>query len=115
MTPHRHWLRNYTPKYVPIKLADNTIVYSAGVGSVVFEPVIDGRSSQAVEFSNVLHVPDLWNNLLLVLYLTRHSKFVIYINATHMSFSRPFEPPLFVTSINHHNTMFLNGITQYVT
>ena len=45
MMPHCHWLRNYTPKHIPIKLADNTIVYSAGVGSVVFEPVIDGKSS----------------------------------------------------------------------
>ena len=45
MTPHHHWLRNYTPKRIPIKLADNTIVYSAGVGSVVFKPLIDGRSS----------------------------------------------------------------------
>ena len=43
MTSHRHWLRNYTPKCVAIKLADNTIVYSARVGSVVFNPVIDGK------------------------------------------------------------------------
>ena len=43
MTPHHHWLRNYTPKHVAIKLADNTVVYSAGVGSVVFNPVIDGK------------------------------------------------------------------------
>ncbi|OAX30504.1 hypothetical protein K503DRAFT_705190, partial [Rhizopogon vinicolor AM-OR11-026] len=27
MTPHRHWLRNYAPKRVAIKLADNNIVY----------------------------------------------------------------------------------------
>ena len=30
MTPHRHWLRNYAPKRVAIKLADNNIVYSTG-------------------------------------------------------------------------------------
>ncbi|KAI9568689.1 hypothetical protein HD554DRAFT_1992763, partial [Boletus coccyginus] len=28
------------PYCIPIKLADNTVVYSAGVGSVVFNPVI---------------------------------------------------------------------------
>jgi hypothetical protein len=39
MTPHRHWLRNYAPRHVPIKLADNNIVYSAGVGTVLFNPV----------------------------------------------------------------------------
>ena len=33
MTPHRHWLRNYAPKRVAIKLADNNIVYSTGVGT----------------------------------------------------------------------------------
>jgi hypothetical protein len=30
-TPHHHWLRNYTPKHVPIKLADHTVIYSAGI------------------------------------------------------------------------------------
>jgi hypothetical protein len=34
MTPHRHWLRDYVPKCIPIKIADNT-VYSAGEGTVV--------------------------------------------------------------------------------
>jgi hypothetical protein len=36
MTPHHRWLIDYKSYEVPIKLADNTIVYSAGVGSVVF-------------------------------------------------------------------------------
>jgi hypothetical protein len=43
MTPHHHWLIDYKPHEVPIKLADNTIVYSAGVGSVVFDPIIKGK------------------------------------------------------------------------
>ena len=47
MTPHHHWMRNYTPKCVPVKLADNKVVYSAGVGSVVFVPVIGGRRQHA--------------------------------------------------------------------
>ena len=81
----------------------------------MFEPVIDGKSSRAVEFSNVLHVPDLRNNLLSVLYLTRHSGFVVYINATHMSFSCSSGPPLFIASINNHNAAFLDGMTQCVT
>ena len=69
MTPHRHWMGNYTPKCVPVKLADNKVIYSAGVGSVVFVPVIGGRRQHPIEVSNVLHVPDLRNNLLSVLYL----------------------------------------------
>ena len=44
MTPHRHWIRNYTPFRVPIKLADNSIIYSAGVGTVVFNPVVKGKN-----------------------------------------------------------------------
>ena len=77
MTPHRHWLRNYTPKRVPITLADNTVVYSAGVGAVVFHPHLEGKRGRAVKFSNVLHVPHLRNNLLAVLYLTRRSSFIV--------------------------------------
>ncbi|KIK29647.1 hypothetical protein PISMIDRAFT_89232, partial [Pisolithus microcarpus 441] len=89
MTPHCHWLRNYTPKCVPICLADNTIVYSAGIGSVVFHPVIEGKGVRAVKFRCVLHVPDLKSNLLSVLYLTHHSGFVVNINSVHMAFSHP--------------------------
>ncbi|KAG1849099.1 hypothetical protein C8R48DRAFT_750300 [Suillus tomentosus] len=55
MTPHRHWLRNYAPKRIPIKLADNNIVYSAGEGTVVFSPVVNGQHVRAVEFTRVLH------------------------------------------------------------
>ncbi|EGO03130.1 hypothetical protein SERLA73DRAFT_131633, partial [Serpula lacrymans var. lacrymans S7.3] len=61
MTPHRHWVHHYTPYCVPIKLADHTVVYSAGVGTVVLNPVMNGKVARAVEFSRVLHVPDLRN------------------------------------------------------
>jgi hypothetical protein len=57
MTPHRHWVRNYSPLRTPIRLADNSIIYSSGVGTVVFNPVIGGKASQPVEFTRVLHVP----------------------------------------------------------
>ncbi|KAG2059952.1 hypothetical protein BDR06DRAFT_850004, partial [Suillus hirtellus] len=61
MTPHCHWLHNYAPKHVPIKLADNNIVYSAREGTVVFSPVVNGKHIRAVEFTRVLHIPDLQN------------------------------------------------------
>jgi hypothetical protein len=79
MTPHRHWLHNYTPKHIPIKLTDNTVVYSAGVGSVVFHPNLEGKRGRVVEFSPVLYVPHLHDNLLAALHLTRHSSFVVHI------------------------------------
>ncbi|KAF8224408.1 hypothetical protein L208DRAFT_1060296, partial [Tricholoma matsutake] len=57
MTPHKHWIRNYKPLHIPIKLADHTIIYSAGVGSILFKPFINRVESQSILFSRVLHVP----------------------------------------------------------
>jgi len=57
MTPHRHWLRNYSPLRVPVKLANGEIVYSEGVGSLRFKPLVDGVWMRSVEFTRVLHVP----------------------------------------------------------
>ena len=82
---------------------------------MVFNPVIDGKRGRAVEFLNVLHVPELQNNLLAVLYLTHHLLFVVHINATHMTFSWGSGPPLFIASINSHNAAFLDGTTEPVT
>jgi hypothetical protein len=115
MTPHCHWLRNYTPKQIPIKLADNTIVYSAGVGSVVFHPNLEGKRGRAVELSNILHVPHFRNNLLAVLFHTLRSSFVVHINATHMSIAHSGGPPLFIAPINEHNAAFLDGVTEPIT
>ena len=73
------------------------------------------KSSWVVEFSNILHVLELQNNLLSILYLTCHLGFVVYINATHMLFSHSSGPPLFVITINNHNVTFLDGMIQCVT
>ena len=89
MTPHRHWMRNYVPKRVPIKLADNKTVYSAEEGTVVFNPIVNGQAVRPLEFSRVLHVPDLRNNLFSVLFLTRHKGFTVSIDSTKMSFQQP--------------------------
>ena len=69
-----------------MKLADNKVVYSAGVGSVVVVLVIGGKKQCPVEFTNVLHVPDLRNNLLSVLYLCRHKGFIVSIDAMQIAF-----------------------------
>jgi hypothetical protein len=78
---------------------------------VVFNPVINGKSVRAVEFTRVLHVPDLRNNLLSVLYLTRNIGFTVHINLSHMSFERPTGTPLFVTTISGSNAAFLDSST----
>ena len=110
MTPHKHWIRNYTHYRVPIKLADDTIIYSAGVGSVVFRPIIHGHVSRDVEFSRVLHVPALRNNLLAVLYLTRFKGFDVHISSHSMEFVRN-NTTLFTATINSENIGYLDGST----
>lgn len=80
MTPHCHWFRTYTTNCVPIRLADNTVVYSSGIGSVVFIPVMRGKDAREVEFTCVLHVPNLRSNLLSILHLTQNSGIHISID-----------------------------------
>ena len=110
MTPHRHWIRNYIPYRVPIRLADNTVIYSEGVGTIVFRPVINGQQSRDVELTRILHVPALENNLLAVLYLTRQKGFEVHINFDTIAFSRN-GTVLFTATIDDHNVGYLNGTT----
>ena len=67
MTPHKSWIRNHKPYRVLVCMADNSVIYSEGVGSVHFRPLIDGKQVRDIEFTRVLHVPQLHNNLLAVL------------------------------------------------
>ena len=60
MTLHRKWFTTYKKHVVPIQLANNSIIYSAGVGAVQFQPAEGGKS---VELHSVLHVPSIRNNL----------------------------------------------------
>ena len=53
MTPHRHWFKTYTPYVTPISLANGQIVYSAGIGSIQFEPVLKGKKARIIEFERV--------------------------------------------------------------
>lgn len=110
MTPHRSWVRNYTPNHIPIRLADNTVIYSAGVGTMVFQPVINGKETRAVEFTRVLHVPQLRNNLLSCLYLTRVKGYNIHIDSKAMNFELN-KQTLFCASITSQNSAFLDGRT----
>ena len=114
MTPHLHWLHNYTPCRIPICLADNRVVYSAGVGSVVFQPEVEEKLLHPVEFSRVLHVPDLRNNLLSVLYLVLHSQFHIHIYHHCMDFLRD-KRLLFCAPIDPTHTAYLSGSVLPIT
>ena len=88
MTPHHHWIRNYRPLRVGVELADGSIIYSAGVGTVVIDPVVDGKTIRSVELTRVLHVPQLRSNLLSCLFLTRCCGFSILIDSAFMHFMR---------------------------
>jgi hypothetical protein len=111
MTPHRHWFKTYEPYSVPIKLADNTIIHSAGVGNIIFVPIIEGKKTRPIEFTRVLHVPRLQNNLLSVLFLTKRCQFEVNVNADYIKFIKDGRT-LFVASINDHNAAFLDGRTE---
>src|SRR5215469_5968469 len=113
MTPHKHWVRNYEPFVVPVRLADNTIIYSAGVGTVVFNPVIRGKPARSVEFTRVLHVPQLRNNLLSCLYLTKQKGFKIIIDNPYMDFYwKQDKKILFSATISDKITAHLDGVTE---
>ena len=111
MTPHRHWVRNYSPLRIPIRLADSSIVYSSGVGTVVFNPVVGGTALRPVEFSRVLHVPLLKNNLFAPLFLMKHKEFEIHITSKQMDFQRGGKT-LFCARVHSDNCAYLSGSTE---
>jgi hypothetical protein len=61
MSPHRSWFTRLEPLAIPIRVANDHIVYSEGVGSVVLE--LADKSLRPVLLSRVLYVPALQNNL----------------------------------------------------
>ena len=110
MTPHKTWIRNYTPYRVPVRLADHRIIYSEGVGSVLFRPIINGKQYRDVEFTRVLHVPALRNNLLAVLYLTKYKEIDVHISGNKMNFLDK-KSWLFSATINNDDIAYLDGST----
>src|SRR5882762_2478395 len=110
MTPHLHWFCSYCPHRVPVCLADSTIIYSAGIGSIEFVPELEGKRGRPVEFSRVLHVPDLCSNLLSVLFLTQNKLFLVVILETVMSFICS-QAVLFTAHVHALNCAYLEGTT----
>ncbi|KAI5115258.1 hypothetical protein M0805_008633 [Coniferiporia weirii] len=86
MTPHRHWFFSYSSQRTPVKLTNNSVVYSAGIGSVHFQSVVNGKPGHLLEFKRVLHVPELRNNLLSVLFLTQMKDYIVTIQRDKMLF-----------------------------
>ena len=79
MTFNCYWIYYMTVHCIPIHLADGSVVYSEGIGTVQFAPVVNGQEMAPLEFTNVLYVPSLSSSLFSVLYLTMHCSFTIFI------------------------------------
>jgi len=58
MTSHKEWIVDYIPLRLHIRFGDNSVVYSAGVGKVWFEPLLSGHPAQLVSLSRMLMSPD---------------------------------------------------------
>ena len=110
MMPNCHWFKDYKPCQIPVHLADNNVIYAAGMGSVVFRPIIQGKSLRKIELSNVLHVPLLGNNLLSVLTLTRKHNFDVHIQNSTICFNLNNQS-LFEATVREDNSAILNGST----
>src|SRR6266571_5135970 len=78
MTFNRHWICNLKPYQVQIRLADGSVVYSEGVGSVHFNPVVNGQEMPPLQFSNVL-------------YVTLHRHFIVSIDTAGISQCNPIQ------------------------
>jgi hypothetical protein len=111
--PHCHWFTSYTPCNIPIRLTNSKLVYVVGVGSVRFQPVVEGQQSRVVKFTRVLHVPELHSNLLSVMYLTQHKTMQVIISHGLMSFVKD-NALLFTVSVNDSNSTLLDGQTVLV-
>jgi hypothetical protein len=82
---------------------------SAGVGTVVFSPVVRGKQFKPVEFTRVLHVPALRNNLLSCLYLTRQKSLTMVVGSEYMDFFKD-GTLLFQATITSNNIGTLDGV-----
>jgi hypothetical protein len=81
----------------------------------VFNPVINRIRTQTIEFTRVLHVPELRNNLISCLYLTKHKNFEIIMKANKMEFKQNGTFLFTTTAIQNSTCALLNGITQAIT
>jgi hypothetical protein len=86
MSTQHQWFKTFELHVVPICVANNAIVYSKGIGSIVMEPL--DKSMDPVCLSCVIYVPTLQNNLFAILHLVTSHCFRIKIEGTEMLFLR---------------------------
>ena len=110
MTCRREYFRTYRLLRVPIALADGHVVYSAGVGTVEFIPVLDGVERPSVLLQHVLHVPDLSVNLFSVYPTMTEHAYEFRGRGRQVIFSKNGKT-LFTTTVNAQNVGYLDGRT----
>jgi hypothetical protein len=104
MSTQRRWFKTLKPHVVPICVANDAIVYSKGIGSIVMEPT--NNLLGLLLLTSFLYVPALQNNLLLVLHLVSNHCFCVEIEGTGMLFLRNGQP-MFTATIRN-NTAWLD-------
>ncbi|PIL30817.1 hypothetical protein GSI_06985 [Ganoderma sinense ZZ0214-1] len=107
MTPHSHWFRSYSPHSIPIRLANSHIIYSEGLGSVVFQPAERGG---VLPPAIVLHVPALSSNLLSIFHLTREKGYAVKLCESSVLFYHQGQLR-FEAQVNDNNISYLRGHT----
>ena len=87
----------------------NKVIYAVGIGSVGFIPRIGGKVQEMIEFAQVLHVPDLHNSLLSVLYLTKHRGVSVFIEGGVVKFTLNGTLLFTATAADDQNIAYLDG------
>jgi hypothetical protein len=107
MSPRRSWFTKLKPLAIPIRVANDQVVYSEGVGLVILEQA--DKSLRPVLLSRVLYVPALQNNLLSVLHLIANHRFRIEIEGKEMVFLQNGEHRF--SAAIRDNTAWINAST----
>lgn len=102
---------SYSPHIGPVRLADDSVIYSQEMGSIEFVPIGSGRELCPVVFHDVLYVLKLISNLLSLFYLSVSKGYELHIVGRDIAFKRAGEL-LFTASIVDGNIGYLNGCTS---
>ncbi len=76
-----------------------------------FNPVVNGSDAHPVELTRVLHVPQLHNNLLSCLYLTKRKRIIMEVDARKIRFKRD-GTTLFTATVTPHHTGIVDASTE---
>ena len=80
MCAHRDWFHHYSPLHSPmdIVLGDDSAIQATGASRIPILMHAKGKSLPAV-LQDVLHVPELHSNLLLVLHFAKHGSKIWFV------------------------------------